>query len=252
MRVAQITDTHITLEVPSRAADLERCVGQINNLHPLPDLVIHTGDVSHNGLPEEYAVARTLLQQLKVPWFVLTGNKDNRDALIEAFPHCGSRRAGFPFAQYAVENFEVRIVCLDTLSEKSNKGDFCLDRLDNLKHMLDAEPERPTAIFMHHPTFEVSTIPDPFQFVSRQNAEALSETIAQHGNVMSVFCGHVHRPYMATIGSVPVQVMTAVALDLRKGKQEPITEKTPLYLLHELDGRSVVDRSGEAGSAHLR
>ena len=234
MRVAQITDTHISLEVPSRAADLERCIAQINALDPLPDLVIHTGDISHNGQPEEYETARKILQKLKVPWFVLTGNKDNRERMIEAFSQCGIPRSGFPFVQYAIDQLPVRIGCIDTLSDTDNNGDFCADRLNDLECLLGEEPDRPTAVFMHHPTFEVETIPDPFQFVSKESAEALSQLIAQHGSVCRVFCGHVHRPYNAEIGSVPAQVMTAVALDLRKGKQEPITEDTPLYLLHEL------------------
>lgn len=248
MQIAQITDTHVTLEVPSRAADLRRCVEQINALDRQPDLVVHTGDVAHNGLPEEYAVARDLLAQLKAPWFVLTGNKDRRGALLDAFPHCRSARAEFPFAQYALDNFEIRIVCLDTLSENNNKGDFCRERLDDMKRLLEAGGDRPTAIFMHHPTFDVSTIPDPFQFVSRERAAALSEAIAASGNVIGVYCGHVHRPYETMIGPVPARVMTAVALDLRKGKPESMTRDTPLYLLHELDVGSMTSQTVVAGS----
>jgi len=234
MRVAQITDTHISLDAPSREADLGTCIAQINALDPIPQLVVHTGDVSHNGLVEEYEIARRHLQKLKVPWCLLVGNKDRRHTLLEVFCERGVPGSGFPFVQYAVDDFPIRIVCIDTLCENDNKGDFCQDRLDDLKQLLAAAPDRPTVLFMHHPIFEVATIPEPFQFVSRQRAEALAQVIEQYRCINRVFCGHVHRPYQANIGTVPAQVMTAVALDLRKGEQEPITEDTPLYLLHEL------------------
>lgn len=234
MRVAQITDTHISLDVPAREADLEKCISQINELDPLPQLVVHTGDVSHNGLLEEYEVASKHLHALKVPWFVLVGNKDRRKTVLEVFSRRGVPRADFPFVQYAVDEFPIRIVCIDTLCENNNKGDFCQERLKDLEQLLVAAPDRPTALFMHHPTFDVATIPEPFQFVSRQRAEALEQLVGQFGCVNRVFCGHVHRPYEANIGTVPAQVMTAVALDLRKGEQEPMSEDTPLFLLHEL------------------
>ena len=223
MRIAQITDTHLALDVSSRTEDLARCVAQINDLDPLPDLVIHTGDVSHHGLPEEYAVARDIMEQLKSPWFVMAGNKDNRAQMFDAFLQCGIPRSGIPFVQYALDDFDLRIVCLDTVSEKSNKGDLCGERLADFELMLDCEPGKPTVLFMHHPPFEISTIPEPFQFERRESAAEFLEIVAEHPEIRQIFCGHVHRPYEALAGKVPAIVMTAVAVDLRKGPQPPMT-----------------------------
>ena len=57
MIISQLTDTHV-LALSSaqplarrRAEDLRRCVADINRLKPLPDAVIHTGDVTHEGEP---------------------------------------------------------------------------------------------------------------------------------------------------------------------------------------------------------
>jgi 3',5'-cyclic AMP phosphodiesterase CpdA len=247
MRIAQISDTHISLDFPARQSDLERCVAQINALRPRPDVVIHTGDISHDGLSEQYEIARNLLQKLEVPWFVLAGNRDKRQPLIKAFSQCGIPRASFPFVQYAVDEFAVRLVCVDTHSDASNKGELCPDRLDDLERLINAEPDRPTAIFMHHPPFDVPVAPDPFQFVSRENADVFWKIVAFHGSVRGVFCGHVHRRAAARIGSVPVRVMTAVALDLRMGKQEPNAIHAPLFELHEIDATT----TGNACRANL-
>ncbi|MBU2582234.1 MAG: metallophosphoesterase [Alphaproteobacteria bacterium] len=253
MRIAQITDTHLTAEVPARTENLRRCVAQINSLNPLPDLVVHTGDVTHNGTPEEYETARKLLDLLAAPFVVLAGNKDKRPAMFEAFSQRGIPRSEFAFVQYALDQFEVRIVCLDTVSENSNKGDLCSMRLEDLEALLSAAPDTPTAIFMHHPPFEVSTIPDPFQFERRESVSGFLDIIARHQQVRRIYCGHVHRPYEASAGRVPAIVMTAVALDLRKGKLAPVTEDTPLYLLHQIDagtGGVVTLQSGAEGAAH--
>ena len=59
MLVAQISDTHlITPGGPGRFGDekliaLEKCIEAINNLDTLPDVVIHTGDLSDNGSSAE-------------------------------------------------------------------------------------------------------------------------------------------------------------------------------------------------------
>jgi len=79
--IVQITDTHISQDVPQRAQELKKCVQTINSLDIKPELVIHTGDITHNGLPEEYHTAKTLLDELTMPYYVIPGNKDKREAL---------------------------------------------------------------------------------------------------------------------------------------------------------------------------
>ncbi|MBU1210105.1 MAG: metallophosphoesterase [Alphaproteobacteria bacterium] len=235
MRIAQISDTHISLSVPSRALDLQRCVDQVNALDPLPEVVIHSGDVAHDGLVEEYEIAKRLLQRLKAPLLVLPGNKDNREVFVEAFSGPAIPRNGFPFVQYAVDDYSVRIVCVDTLSAGSNKGDVCEDRRDDLEGLLAAGGAKPTVIFMHHPPFDVPGIPDPFQFLSRANAEATLAVIGRHRPVLGLFCGHIHRPFRTEVAGMPARVMTAGALDLRKGRQERSSVETRLFEVHDFD-----------------
>jgi len=129
----------------------------------------------------------------------------------------------------------VRIVCVDTLSVGSNKGDVCADRREDLEGLLAAGGAKPAVVFMHHPPFDVPGIPDPFQFLSRGSAEATLEVLGRHKSVLGLFCGHIHRPLSTEVAGMPARVMTAGALDLRKGKQEPVSEETPLFEVHDLD-----------------
>ena len=43
-----------------------------------PDVVIHGGDIAHDGKLEEYRAAHDILKTLEAPLFVMPGNKDKR------------------------------------------------------------------------------------------------------------------------------------------------------------------------------
>ena len=85
MRIIQISDSHIALDTPGRLEDLRNCVNAVNA--EKPDIVIHTGDVSHNSLAEEYSAARDILDTLTAPYHVLAGNKDTRHLLRLSLIH---------------------------------------------------------------------------------------------------------------------------------------------------------------------
>jgi 3',5'-cyclic AMP phosphodiesterase CpdA len=221
MRIVQITDSHVSAAVPSRAADLERCIAHVNALDPKPDVVVHTGDVAHDGLAEEYASARRLLARLTAPCFVIPGNRDRRAELIRAFADGEHIHEGMEFVQYSVERFPVRLVLLDTLSIESNKGRLCPARLAHLDAMLATDTARPAVVFMHHPPFAALAAPDPYQYEDWAEAEALAAVLARHGHVRRLICGHIHRMINSEIGGVPASALTCMATDLRKGK--PVT-----------------------------
>ena len=142
MIIAQISDTHIALDTADaaqRLSDFARTIAHINTLDPQPDVIIHTGDVVHNGLPEEYAQAIATLSEARAPVYVLAGNKDDRANLRAAFSVSGYLSLGSGFIQYAIEVFPIRLLVLDTLSTASNKGDFCAERARHLIEMVDAD-----------------------------------------------------------------------------------------------------------------
>ena len=72
-------------DADQRLSDLALTVADINELDPLPDAIVHTGDVVHNGRQDEYAQAEAILAKARAPVYVLAGNKDNRSNLRDAF-----------------------------------------------------------------------------------------------------------------------------------------------------------------------
>jgi 3',5'-cyclic-AMP phosphodiesterase len=164
MIIAQISDTHIALDTPDsdqRIRDFVLTIADINALDPAPDVIVHTGDIVHNGRQDEYAQAVATLAKARTPVYVLAGNRDNRAKLCEAFSACGYLAPDSDFVDYAINDYPVRLIALDALSSGSNKGDFCRERLRRLIALIDAETTKPIAAFTHHPPFEVTVGPDP-------------------------------------------------------------------------------------------
>ena len=167
MKIVQISDSHIDPESDKferRLKNLELVVNDICNLQPSPDVVIHTGDVVHNGTQEKYDLALTMLEKIRVPLHVCVGNRDTRSLIVRNFQTGYQISSDSDFLQYAVDDYPVRLIALDTLCTNSNMGDYCADRANALEQTLAEQPLRPTVLFMHHPPFHVVESKYPFQF----------------------------------------------------------------------------------------
>lgn len=247
MIIAQISDTHILARSSdqsagaARAEALRRCVADINRQGA--DAVIHTGDTVHHGTAEEYAHLSEILAGLQAPLFLIPGNRDRRDALSGAFGHLSYLPANGEFLHYAIDDYPIRLVALDSVDAGERKGAFCARRLAWLEETLAREPDRPTILFIHHPPFDI-----PRHFVGgyRRPHEAgdLTAAVARHPQVKRLLCGHVHclhrEPWAGTVATI----MPSVAADLRKDGDAAI-DAAPLYLLH-------VASNGGALASHTR
>ena len=244
MIIAQISDTHIALDTPDadrRLADFARVIAHINGLDLQPDVIVHTGDIVHNGRPDEYARAVAILAAARAPVYVLAGNKDDRANLRAAFSAVGYLATGAGFIQYAIEDFPIRLLVLDTTSTTSNKGDFCAERARHLSDMIEADRSRPIAVFAHHPPFEVTVGPDRIHFEDMAAFKGLRGALQRSPEIIGLFCGHVHRPTTGHVAHIPATVATSVATTLRKGDYPAEMTDRPTYLLHrfQADGRVV-------------
>lgn len=238
MIVAQISDTHIALDTADadrRASDFERTIADINALDPAPDLIVHTGDIVHNGRSDEYAKAAAILARAHRPVYVMAGNKDDRTNLRAAFAAAGYLDPGSKFIDYAVEDYPVRLIAVDTLNAHSNKGDFCAERAGRLIDMIDADRSKPIAVFAHHPPFEVTVGPDRINFETPEMMERLRHAVQHSGRVVTVISGHVHRGTAGHVGSIPATVMPSIATTLRKGEYPALMKMHPVYHIHRFD-----------------
>jgi len=238
MIIAHISDTHLALDAPDaerRMRDFASTIADINALDPPADVIVHTGDIVHNGRTDEYLQAAALLAKARAPVYVLPGNKDDRANLRVAFSARGYLAPISEFIDYAVEDFPVRSIALDTLEPGRNRGEFRPEQARRLIELIDAEPVRPVAVFTHHPPFEVTVGPDRFHFEAMDSMLRLCDALQQRARVIAVFSGHVHRVVAGLIGRIPASVVPCIATTLRKGEYPPPMKTCPVYHLHRYD-----------------
>src|SRR2546422_10702180 len=155
----QISDLHVkapgrlSYRVVNCAAMLARCVAEILRLPQRPDLVLATGDLTDAGRAEEYAHLRELLAPLPMPVYFIPGNHDERGALRAAFPEHAYLRQWDPFVQYAIDDWPLRIVAIDTVIAGEDGGRLDDERLAWLEKTLYLKRDKPTLLIMHHPPF---------------------------------------------------------------------------------------------------
>lgn len=227
MLIAHITDSHIEIPEPEgagRIADFERVIADINHLPQRPDLVVHTGDITHCDRKVEYQQACMFLQMLPMPNYVIPGNKDRRDNMADVF----GLESGF--IQRSIDTPDWQLLLLDTLSDTSNKGTYCEQRLAWLEGQL-SKASKPVAIFMHHPSFDMADNPYPFQFEHRHIAQEFDRLVAGFKQVKGIFCGHAHRNTIGKVGDIPGMTLTAMSLDRRKGTYPGEMDGKPVYQL---------------------
>lgn len=246
MLVAQISDTHLLTEGPAargRISTLRRAVAYLTSLDRQPDLLIHTGDVAHNGTLAEYALARELLAPIEAPLLVVPGNRDQRDTLRAAFAVEAPADPASPFIQYACRLGDVEIVAADTRHETRSLGDYCETRLEQLTAMLRATEGRPTIVILHHPPVEIPVQLDPMQFVDPVAGHRLGEAIARFPQVIGVLAGHTHRSDCLPLGATYVSTLPSLAVDLRRGPAPDVTGGAPIVQLHDVTPYGLISRS---------
>ena len=239
MLIAQISDTHIlppTSDQPAaglRADCLRRCVADINTQQP--DVVIFTGDTVQHGQPDEYARLRELLAPLQAPLYVVPGNRDDKSEMRVAFSDSAAAPAAGEFLHYVIEDYDTRLIGIDSTLAGERKGRFCEARQAWLDTTLGAQPDRPTLLFIHHPPFDVG---DHYigGYRHPEEAAALERIVKRHSQVIGLLCGHVHWLVDREWAGTEARVMPSIAVDVRKGIDEDEAEGRPIYMLHRLSG----------------
>lgn len=246
MLIAQISDTHIL--VPSedqpaatlRADCLRACVAAINKENP--DIVILTGDTVQHGQPEEYALLRELLAPLEAPLYFVPGNRDAKETMRTAFEDCAFVSEDDEFLHYTIEDYDIRLVAIDSTLAGERKGRFCEKRQAWLDKVLSEEPDKPTLLFIHHPPFDVG-----HHYVGGYRipgeALALEDIVSRHSQVVGLLCGHVHWPVEREWAGTQARIMPSVAVDVRKGVDEDEAQGRPIFMLHRVDDEGVSSQS---------
>lgn len=254
MILCQISDLHIKPErelaygVVDTATMLERCVEQIQALPQRPDAVIATGDLVDGATLAEYVLLRELLSPLTMPLYLMPGNHDERHALRQAFAGHDYLHTASAFIQYAVDDFPLRILALDTVSPGQSGGTLCDERLTWLERAL-SESSKPTVVALHHPPFVTGI--GHMDRIGLDSPARLEAIVARHPHVERLIAGHLHRPitvrFGGTIASTCPSPAHQVMLDIAPDGADHFIMEPPAFQLHWWSGQRLVTHTAYVG-----
>lgn len=248
VKLIQITDLHLPL--PGRKLfgldpyeRLDACLRHVATHHADADLVIISGDLTHDGDPEAYEMLRVRLDAFSPPVQLMLGNHDRRDAFQTSF--LVEAEAG-GFVQSATQTGEGIVITLDTLLEGHTEGHLCAARLRWLDERLAEVRERRVFLFLHHPPFAIG-IPSLDASRLLQSGELL-EILRRHGRVEHIFAGHVHRRVSGLWNGIGFSTLTGTshqsAANFRDGTFA-VSFEAPTYSAILIDRSSLAIHSVE-------
>ena len=162
-----------------------------------PDVLLITGDLTHEGCADDYAYLKKQIGTALpgVPVLCSMGNHDRRSAFRSGFLGEGEAAPDGPYyASMVAKGY--RFISLDSSWEKGMEGTFPEDALTYLREKLDGPGVCGNILIMHHPVMTMAG------HLSFSMTDAFQE-ILQSGKITAIFNGHVHGCYTGTVCGVP-------------------------------------------------
>ncbi len=217
---AQLSDAHVGFDGPIGTRALEKAVDIINGLPQAPELILFTGDLTHDTeKPGEHAARMNLFRDIS-----------GRLKVAKIYHVPGEHDAGldggelyrnvFGPTHYSFDHRGVHFVALDNVSRaRPEVGPE--QRAWLAKDLARFPRTAPIVVFTHRPLFDLR--PDWEWFTS--DGDEVMNLLAPYENV-TVLYGHIHREDHHTMG--PSQHYAARSLSFAFPDPDKVEEKKPI------------------------
>lgn len=185
--IAHMSDLHISKGTFDDGAFLE-AVDQINKL--APDMVIVTGDITHNGYYSELLKAKEYLSMMRSPLFAVPGNHDSRNVGYETFEELIGERSWV-----LTKSDDLTIIGLDSSEPDLDNGHIGRPQQLWMENELNKSLENSnfSIVAMHHHVIPVPKTGRERNVLS--DAGDILQSLIDH-DVNMVICGHKHVPHL--------------------------------------------------------
>lgn len=254
-KLIQLTDLHLQADPQAKLRgvccqqSLDDVLDHLQRHHSDFDLMVLTGDLTHDELPQTYHRLRELLHDWLDRIVLIPGNHDSRAAIKLAFsgivgPALQSRTAESVNAESI--NFERQLgdwllVGLDTLQPGSTAGRLGSSQIEWLDQRLAQHGERPSLVFLHHPAVSVQC--RWLDAIGLEDADQLLQVLDQRPHVRAVVSGHIHQDFRTERGPIEHLATPATAVQFVPETDKPEYEALPPgYRVIQLNGCEWVTR----------
>ena len=187
LKLAQITDTHITAEdgevkgVNTRETFLQ-VLDDIKARNC--DALVHTGDICFpEGNREAYSWIKEQLDSLDIPYVVIPGNHDNGPMMQEVFNLMDRPPLAILTGATALKGQTL-------LFMDSSSGRLALDKRNWLMREMEIQDDD-LILFQHHPPC-LCGVPFMDREYPYKTPELFTGMLKELGRSLTVFCGHYH------------------------------------------------------------
>jgi 3',5'-cyclic AMP phosphodiesterase CpdA len=189
----QMSDTHVGFSGPANPTGtlaFERAVEMVNALPEAPDLILFTGDLTHDSEDRAQHAARmrafqAIARRLKVR--AIHAVPGEHDAGLDGG---ALYREHFGASSYSFDHRGVHFLALDNVSRA--KPEVGPERMAWLERDLARySPTTPIVVFTHRPLFDLKP---EWEWFTRDGDEVM-KALSRHENV-TVLYGHIHREHV--------------------------------------------------------
>jgi 3',5'-cyclic AMP phosphodiesterase CpdA len=208
----QLSDSHVGFDKPANPdsmATLNEALDKVAALPTKPDFMLHTGDITHLALPQQFDDAAKAIGRLNLDVHYAPGEHDILDvatarAYIERYG--GGARGN---AYYAFDHQGVHFISLNNVVDlkKNGLGFLGAEQLAWLADDLRGKSaSTPIVAFCHIPLW---TIAPEWGWGTEDSAQALA-LLARFGSV-TVLNGHIHQVMQKVEGAVTFHTARSTA-----------------------------------------
>ena len=199
MYVFQISDLHFQSDKEESSQHLKKLMSSLREQDVKPDILLITGDITHQRDYASYGRVFDELKTLNTPIFCITGNNDSSSGLMKALKEYLPEHPQSDIKnglQYVVDDYPFRIIALDSFAPYIISGNMDTERLNWLKTKLEDNPNKKPVLIMVHqftPEMDLHRGREPW-------FDEFNRLVAAHNDtVRLVVSGHLHASLSAEL-----------------------------------------------------
>ncbi|MBN15889.1 MAG: phosphohydrolase [Pelagibacterium sp.] len=198
-----IVDDHLFSDT---TANLKALLADIKTLVPQPKFIVATGDLTNQGDTGSYRNLKAILDEaaLEIPLFFALGNHDKREGFYTGMLGRTQDLAAPFFHAQVIDG--IHLITLDSSAPGKVGGSIEPEQFAWLEGELDAHPDLPKLIAVHHAPALDEDRPDmEWESLTIADTRKLADLLAGR-NILGILSGHIHFDRVSNWHGIPVVV----------------------------------------------